>query len=218
MSELNPVKNDYGLVAFDTAKNQIKDLSEKCLTLAINNDSTLAQAKEFAKLGKSIENYIEEKRKMLTKPLVDKKKEIDDVAKDLKAILDRGVKPLRDKILNYEQEKLAAQQAEMRRIAEEKRKKEEELRAAALAESKTDEVIEQKVDELVALQNQEAELIQNPEKTSIRKVWTFDVVDIELVPRDFLELNSVKVNAAIKGGMREIPGLNIYQKDQLNLR
>jgi len=53
----------------------------------------------------------------------------------------------------------------------------------------------------------------------VRKVWTFEVVDLDQVPRDYMSLDVEVVREAItKDGVREIPGLRIYQSETLHVR
>lgn len=42
--------------------------------------------------------------------------------------------------------------------------------------------------------------------------WDFEVEDLEKVPREYFILDPVKVRKAIRGGVRDIPGLSIYLK------
>lgn len=53
---------------------------------------------------------------------------------------------------------------------------------------------------------------------SIRARWTYEVVDLAKVPREYLALNPTKVNAAIKAGLRECPGLRIFQEQTTVVR
>ena len=60
--------------------------------------------------------------------------------------------------------------------------------------------------------------IEKGRSTSIRKVWTFEVTDISLVPKEFVTVDKNKVDNLIHTGTREIPGLRIFQREDLNLR
>jgi len=50
------------------------------------------------------------------------------------------------------------------------------------------------------------------------KTWAFDITDISQVPREYLQLDEVKIRQAIAAGTRTISGINIFQKDSISLR
>jgi hypothetical protein len=52
----------------------------------------------------------------------------------------------------------------------------------------------------------------------ITKTWVHEVEDINLVPREYLMIDDAKVKAAIKDGIRIIPGIKISQKEGFSLR
>lgn len=54
--------------------------------------------------------------------------------------------------------------------------------------------------------------------SSLRGKWTYEVTDINAVPRELLMVNDAAVKAAIKGGARELAGLRIYQETTLSVR
>ncbi len=54
--------------------------------------------------------------------------------------------------------------------------------------------------------------------TSARRQWKWRLVDLEQVPREFLTVDKVLVQEAIKTGAREIPGLEIYEDVQIAIR
>jgi NADH dehydrogenase/NADH:ubiquinone oxidoreductase subunit G len=53
---------------------------------------------------------------------------------------------------------------------------------------------------------------------STKKVWAFEVVGFEQVPNAFKLLDEKAVREAIRTGVREIPGLRIFQETQLQVR
>lgn len=52
-------------------------------------------------------------------------------------------------------------------------------------------------------------------KVTLRQRWTFMVVDEAAVPRRFLSVDEGKIRAAVAEGAREIPGVHVYQTDEL---
>ena len=51
-----------------------------------------------------------------------------------------------------------------------------------------------------------------------RKYWTFKIVNFDKIPREYLMVDSKKVNAAIRAGIRNIDGLEIYQEVEIATR
>lgn len=53
----------------------------------------------------------------------------------------------------------------------------------------------------------------------VRKVWAFEVTELDAVPREYMSLDVDVVREAInKDGVRDIPGLRIYQSETLHVR
>lgn len=53
----------------------------------------------------------------------------------------------------------------------------------------------------------------------VTHLWAFEVVSLDAVPRCYLALNSETIRAAItKDGVRDIPGLRIFQSEHLRVR
>jgi len=48
--------------------------------------------------------------------------------------------------------------------------------------------------------------------TSIRKTWTYEIIDESKIPLSFCEPSQKKIDAAIKAGVRDISGLRIFEK------
>lgn len=203
------------LQKFNEARVQIQQLAAACKNIVINDNNTLEQGKNLAKNAKKIETLIEDKRKEITKPLLDEKKQIDDFAKSVTAELNAAVKDLRAQILKYEQEQERIRQEELRRLEAERRAREEELRRQMAEAHRVDPVV---VQELQNLKSQQAVAVAETPKNSITKVWSYEIVEIGIIPREFLMPDDAKIKAAVRAGIRDIPGIIIFQKDQLVIR
>jgi len=65
---------------------------------------------------------------------------------------------------------------------------------------------------------EEIHLPQTPKKLNkiggayTRKIWVFKVININLVPRKYLQLDTTIINNEIREGVRNIKGIKIYQK------
>jgi hypothetical protein len=47
----------------------------------------------------------------------------------------------------------------------------------------------------------------------LRKDWAWDVLDISLIPGKYLIIDKIAVNQAVRSGIREIPGIRIYETE-----
>lgn len=50
--------------------------------------------------------------------------------------------------------------------------------------------------------------------TSIVRTWHYEIIDLNLVPREYLELAKGKMNKAVQAGARKIPGVRIFEQKQ----
>lgn len=53
---------------------------------------------------------------------------------------------------------------------------------------------------------------------TVRKTWAFKVVDLAQVPRSYFVLDESLVREAIRQGVRQIPGLEIFEQESLSVR
>jgi hypothetical protein len=110
-----------------------------------------------------------------------------------------------------------AKEAELKAIA--KKAEEERLAALKLAEEETakNAVIAPTV---VAPVVQETPKITRTEggSASQRKAWTFEVIDAGAIPREFLMVDEAQIRDAVKMGVREIPGVRIFEETKVIFR
>lgn len=53
---------------------------------------------------------------------------------------------------------------------------------------------------------------------TMKMEWTFEVTDLKLVPDEYKIVDEVKIGKLVKAGLRQIPGVRIYQKTNLLIR
>jgi len=51
-----------------------------------------------------------------------------------------------------------------------------------------------------------------------KKYWTFKIVDEAQIPREYLVASDIKIRDAIKAGIREIIGIEIFEQESLTVR
>ena len=232
----NVIKSDKFLIFQD----QIKELTNQCNNIIIADNGSLIEAKEIAKTAGKLTKAIEAVRKEYTVQLDNEKKVYMDIEKKLTAELEEGTLSLRGQIRNYEIEVERKKQLEIAEIkrkqfeleeAERIRIQNEQLVAIPDVDEETGEVIETFiVDPLIETQKQSLESITNQailneklksiesNKTSLRYVNKYRVIDLVKVPLKYLQINDSEVQNAMKAGITVIDGLEIYKEPILNLR
>jgi len=228
------------LQPFDKLKADIVVEMAPCLDLKIVDKGSLEMATLEGKKAKHFAKLVEDQRKSLVKPYNDLVKKINDYAKDIMAPVVSAESHIKSEMAKYsvvlEKERLAAQKKldderrEKQKELDEKHRKEIEEREMAAAFGVDDEASEKREDIIMKASQEreksdlsrdhksESNQIANNKVAGERKIWTFEVTDVAQVPRDYLLLNDKLVRDAIGNGVREIPGLRIFQKTSIALR
>ncbi len=179
-----------------------------------NGTDLLAQIKALVKRS-------EEARDVLVRPLNAHVKMINAQFKSMTEPLAGAERTIKGKMLAFaaEQERKAREQTErLHREAQERALAEivnlDEAGETVAAEVALSFAAAAKPDEVRA----EATTTLSGNTASVRKTWDFELADIAKVPKGFLALDESKIREAIRAGIRDIPGLRIYQKDSLAIR
>lgn len=122
-------------------------------------------------------------------------------------LAERKVEEERARKEQIERQKQAAKELKKLDRADAKADKYDDATAAAIREINQD-----KRDEIIANANKVADIKQSNEHATVRMVWDFEITDITKVPAEYLQINASAVRDAIKSGVRDIAGLNIFQK------
>ncbi len=179
-------------------EKQVTPLVQQADSFVINSVESIEPASVFLRKLKDTENSIEAKRLEFTAPLNQSLKAINETFRLLKDPLERARVILTHKILVWKQteaERLEKEEARRRAIQEAHERAGHEVKAPVVLERPENKI----------------------GNTQTRKVWTFKIVDPAKVPDLYKVINQVAVREAIRNGMREIAGLEIYQEEQLSI-
>lgn len=183
--------------AFEAAKENVEFL-EVMKGYVIQSDDEYADAAELLKVVKHKFKVLDEERTISVKPLNDEVKEIN-----------AWFKPALDRLKECEVElkkimgaySLAKQQEQQRLLAEASKAAEAALVTASDPQANVMALVQQATD------------AQAPRVAgvSVSRVWKWELVDPSQVPSDYWSIDPAKLDAAVKAGAREIPGVRVYE-------
>lgn len=218
-----------------TAKNEITILTEQILSEAEQiNAVIIFDDKGYADAGDMLKSI-----KVRIKMLEDKRKAMVEIPNKYVKWVNEMFRPLTDQgevIKKILETKMLDYSAEVRRKAEAAERARREAEQAALkAEQEAKEKLalkfnsETMINDAIKVEEKRAELAVEPitvkhtvkteaSMSYVIKKWTGEIENEALIPREYLSVDMVKVNAAIKSGVRSIPGVKIYEKEAIGSR
>lgn len=160
-------------------------------------------AAELVKEVKRWHNEIDAERKSLTQPMDRIQKWINDLFRPVLSSLAAKEVRLKGMIANFHRQ-------------EQERQRQLLMAAATQAQqAKTPQEYKAVVNHAVATVASAAAV---PKNITVAEVWAFEVLDEAEVPVEFLSVDANKVNAAVKAGARDIPGLRIFSESRVTVR
>lgn len=215
-------------------RSSVGELVAAAKDVVIMNHADLSAATDLCAAIKQRAKEAEEARTKITKPINDGLREINARFKAMMQPLLDAEGMVKSRMVRFqEQEERRAREEAARKEAERqeqlrKEREEAERRAREAAEAAADPSLDRPAipspTEFVEKHMPfEAPAPIQPEirKTTYgqsgasftaKKVWDFKLVDLSKVPVQFLCLDSTKVNQAVRAGIREIPGIEIFEK------
>ena len=161
--------------------------SKKCFQVETKQD--LIKATDIAVKVKITLQEIEDERKEYTAPLNQTLKKLNLAFKELTAPLKEMETQVKEAINSF-------------REKEEQRRQEKEKELKATGDN-GDLIVKTDLPDIVE---------SNLGETRTVRRWSFKVIDEKKIPRKYLTLDEKKVNQEIGEGIRNIPGLEIYQR------
>jgi len=209
--------NPYDLAPVQARFNEylvgIQSMKTEAESLIITDDKSNVLAVEMASQAKKLINSIETVRLSIVEAPKKFTSAVDKFAKGFKDQILSIETELKKKTLDFLRKKEAEHREAERKLQEERAK----LQAKLDKDAKKAGVESVRVPDVIIPE------VQTKTKTEdgtafIKKEWTYRIIDISQVPREYMILDEKKVKGAVKAGMRSIPGLEIFEDDKLSIR
>lgn len=214
------VGGSNAITPLDAAKNQLMQfragvnaMQREATELTVDSDPEEAKCSEMIAQTKSLKKEIEVQQDLL---IAEPQKFVRSVQqftlpfrKDLEAIEAQLKRKLGDYGYRKEMERRKAEAAAQKAAAEVQKKIDREAKKAGI----------EPVQVPAPVVPQEAAPVRTESgTTSYVSTWDFELVDIESVPHKYLMIDAPAIRNAIKAGIREIPGIKIFEKMAIRTR
>lgn len=196
---------------------QLRDEATGLLEIAesfVVNADTFDEATDLLGWIAGAKKKLEEQRVFFVKPLNDQVKKINERFKSYAAPLEQADQVVRGKVLGFRQEAERQRREEEARL----RRQAEAERARLAAEAAAQDLPEPPPPPIPVIPRAPKTVRSNMGTATVKKVWDFEVLDERQVPREFLIVNEKAIRAAVKAGVRNIPGVQIFETEQLAVR
>jgi hypothetical protein len=210
---------DSGEVA--EIQSRSRTLAANAANIVVKDDPSAQTATDFLVKVKTALKVAETARKNMTVGIVEAKKHIDEFFKKLTRPYLEAEDTVKAKLRNYHIEQERIRREEEARIASERAERE-----AAAAEKGEELPPEEKIAEFF-FSNLGLTTAPEPMKTvrgmeggtaSMKKVWKFEITDSALIPDEYWVVDEKAIQHAINLGLRDIPGVRIYEDIQVAVR
>ena len=192
----------------------VPTLIDKANAFEVDNDAQYEKGSRVLAYLKTQSTSLDKLRRHFKQPILESGRRIDAFFKELTQPALEAVEIVDGKMSTWWRIKEEKRQKalELARIAERDRIKAEEERAR-IQNDMEKEGIEVEEEDLPALPPAVVvpEITQSS-STSIRKTWSYAVQDGGKIPRIYLEPSNKLIMQSIHDGVREIPGLKIFQE------
>lgn len=180
-------------------EKKISPVISQAESLVIDNARTMEQAVEYlSQANKFLDAVVEDKEK-LTKPINQVLKDIRAKYKPLETGLEGVISMLRSKMTRYQTD------------AEAKRIEDEEAIANRVGNGKGKIKVETAVRKIDELDTVESKVEGASGSVSFRKVRKFEVINVAMLPSDYIMADEVAIREAMKAG-KELPGVRYYDE------
>ena len=166
---------------------------------------------------------LDDRRKAITKPLDEAKKQVMDLFRPALDLLSSAEGIWKRKMLAWDNEQDRKRREEEARLREIARKEQERLRR--LAESAAAKGNTDKAERMAAMAESMptpvvAAPVEKASGVSFREQWDFEIVDQSAVPREYLMVDAKRIGGVVRAmkGATNIPGVRVFAQKILARR
>ena len=192
----------------------VPTLIDRANAFEVDTDQQYENGSQVLNYLKTQTTSLDKLRRHFKQPILESGKRIDAFFKELTKPTKEAIDIVSDKMSVWyrikEEERRAAE--ELARIAERDRMKAEEERERIQKDMEA-EGVEVEEEDLPPVP--EAVIVPDApvaSATSVRKTWSYAIEDVDKIPRIYLVQSNKLIMQSIHDGVREIPGLNIFQE------
>lgn len=192
-------------------QSDVSAFVEQAKTIAITTPDTMATASQYLTGIKKRFKRIDEIRKEITSPLKDQVKKIDAMFNEQLEPLELVEGIIKKEMVRYQTEQEQIAQAE---IAKQRKAAEEEQKKAQDEAKKKGMEAPVFVPKPIMVEQPANNVKTAGGATNFRKVWTFEITNPELIPREFLIPNEKLIRSSIVAaqGNIQIAGVRAFQE------
>ncbi len=195
---------DIQVLSFLAESNRLRDYAEARI---ITTAEDLKPATNDLSIIAKVKKGMEERRREYIRPLDDHKKAINDAFKMLMLPIETADKVTREKVLafNAEQDRIRREQEEINRLRMEAAQKDAALHNGEISEP---------VNLVEVITEVAKRTTTDMGSSGMRDNWKWEVVDINLVPREYLMINAGMLTPIVKAskGKIVIPGVRMFNE------
>jgi len=188
-------------VSVKTLEKEIVPFVEKAEKVTIKNAQDMEQAAEILSNVNRYADNVKKSKESITKPISESLKNIRALFSPLEDRLGSVIEGIRTAMSVY--------QTEQKRIADEEAAK----IAARVGDGKGKIKIETAISKIDAIEKPEKRVVTETGSVRFTTVPCFEVMDVTLLPADYILANEVKIRTAMKAGI-QIPGVRYYTEER----
>lgn len=229
---------DNQLAQFDQLKADITMYVAPAKAIVVADKDTQVAAMGSVKEVVAWKKKVEDKRKELIAPLLERQREINEYAKALTEPLVGAETHLKRQLIEWDKKLEAERQAELKRIAIEREQKEKEAREAAAKQREEAEAMAlfgptseatraslvaeaeaERINTHIAKEaRKEEKAVMDNKVSGIRSVWKFEITELDDIPDIYWVVDEAAIGRAVRSGIREIKGVRIFEEKTMGVR